>query len=83
MLLILFASKEDNDLYFNITYPKLIKLLKKKYYILLLVKDILSRIYRFKYFIRLNFITSFIKPYICLDSKDITTFTTSLKAYLF
>ena len=50
-------------------------------YPLLLIKEVLARIYESKYLTRLDFIVVFDKYYIYLDNKDLTTFTILLKVY--
>ena len=45
-------------------------------YPILLIKEILTYIIRYKYLIKLDIITIFNKLYIYLDSEDLITFTT-------
>ena len=77
--LILFIKKDNNNLKYYIDYYKLIKLIKKNYYPLLPIKDILAYIYRSKYLIRLYIITIFNKHRMYPNSKDLITFTILLE----
>ena len=79
--LVLFIKKGDGNLRFCVDYRKLNKLTKKNRYPLPLIKEVLARIHRSKYLIRLDIIAAFNKLRIHPDSKDLTTFTTSLGAY--
>ena len=70
LLLVLIAKIEDSNLRFYIDYRKLNKLIRKSRYLLLLIEEVLARIEKSKYLIRLDIIAVFNQLRIYLDSED-------------
>ena len=73
--------KINEDLRFCVDYRKLDVMIKRNRYSLLLIKEIIEKIIKCKYFIRLNIITTFTKFRIHFDSENYMTFITTLNAY--
>ena len=81
LLLVLFTIKYNSNLRFYINYRKLNEMTKKNQYLLPLIKEVLARIHSSKYLTRLDVIAAFNKLRMHSNSKDLTTFITSLEAY--
>ena len=80
-LLVLFIKKDNSNLRFYVDYDKLNELTKKDYNSLLLIKELLARIYKSKYLIRLDITTIFNKLRIYPNRKNLIIFTILLKVY--
>jgi len=79
--LILFIEKKDNSLRFCVNYRKLNALIKRDYYSLSLIDEILACIQESKYLTRLNIIVAFNKLRMHLDNKDLTIFIIFFNSY--
>jgi len=75
--LILFIEKKDDSLRFCINYRKLNALIKRDYYSLSLIDEILACIQESKYLTRLNIIVAFNKLRMHLENKDLTILLSS------
>ena len=80
-LSMLFAMKVNEDLRFCVDYRKFNVMTKRNRYFLLLIKKIIEKIIKCKYFIKLNIIAVFNKLRMHLDNEDYTIFITVLNAY--
>ncbi len=80
-LLILFALKANEDLWFCVNYQKLNVIFKRNKYSLSLIDEIIDKIVSCKHLTRLNIISAFNKLQMHLDSENYITFIIALKAY--
>ncbi len=80
-LLILFALKANENLWFCINYQKLNVIFKRNRYSLLLIDEIINKIMSCKHLTRLNIISVFNKLWMHFDNENYITFITALKAY--
>jgi hypothetical protein len=80
-LLILFALKANEDLWFYINYWKLNVIIKRNRYSLLLINEVIDKIIDCKHLIQLNVILTFNKLWMHSDSENYTIFIIALKAY--
>ncbi len=79
--LILFALKINDDLRFCIDYWKLNVIIKRNYYSLLLINEMIDKIIDCKHLTQLNIIFAFNKLRMHLNSENYTIFIIALKAY--
>ena len=77
----LFAIKVNENLQFCVDYQKFNIITKRNRYFLLLIKKIIEKIIKCKYFIKLNIIAVFNKLRMHLDNEDYTIFITILNVY--
>ena len=77
----LFAMKVNEDLRFCVDYRKFNVMMKRNWYFLFLIKKIIEKIIKCKYFIKLNIIAVFNKLRMHFDSENYTTFITILNVY--
>ena len=80
---ILFAAKKDGGLRFCVDYRKLNALTKKDRYPLPLIEETLARIAGCKYLTKVDIIAAFNSLRMHPDSESLTTFITSMGAYLY
>ena len=80
---ILFVLKKNGNLRFYINYRKLNALIKKDRYPLPLINKTLARIAKYKYLTKIDIIAAFNSLRISLDSEALTTFITSIGAYIY
>ena len=80
---ILFALKKNGNLRFYIDYRKLNALIKKDRYPLPLIEETLVRITGCKYLTKIDIIAAFNSLRISPDSEALTTFITSIGAYIY
>ncbi len=79
--LILFVEKKDDSLRFCMNYWKLNALIKRNYYSILLIDEVLARIQDSKYLTQLNIIITFNKLCMSSESENLTTFITFFNVY--
>ena len=77
----LFTMKVNKNLRFCVNYRKLNVITKWNRYFLFLIKKIIKKIIKCKYFIKLNIIVIFNKLRMHFDNENYTTFITTLSAY--
>ena len=77
----LFTMKVNENLQFCVDYRKFNVMIKRNRYSLFLIKKIIEKIIKCKYFIRLNIIIVFNKLRMHFDNKNYITFITILSAY--
>ena len=80
---ILFALKKDGSLRFCVDYRKLNALTKKDRYPLPLIEETLARIAGCKYLTKIDIIAAFNSLRMNPDSEALTTFITSMGAYMY
>ena len=80
-LLMLFAIKVNENLRFCVDYKKFNVMTKRNQYFLFLIKKIIEKIIKCKYFIKLNIIAVFNKLRMHLDNENYTIFITTLNVY--
>ena len=78
---VLFAEKSNNKLRFYVNYRKLNVIIKRNYYFISLIDEILIKIQGCKYFTRLNIIVAFNKLRMHSNNKDFITFVTFFGVY--
>lgn len=78
---ILFTQKFNDDLWFCVDYWKLNVFMKKNWYLLLLIDETLTWMSDCKFIIKFNIIAVFNKLCINSESKNLTTFITSIRLY--
>ena len=71
---VLFVKKLDKNLRFCVDYRKLNVIIKKNRYFMFFIQKTLDRICDFKYFIKINIITTFNRLRINSESKKYTVF---------
>ncbi len=79
--LILFILKANEDLRFCVDYRKLNAIIKRNYYSLSLINEIINKIVDCKHLTWLNIISTFNKLRMHSDSENYTIFIIALKAY--
>ena len=77
----LFIMKINEDLRFCVNYRKFNVMTKRNRYSLLLIKEIIEKIIKYKYFIKLNIIAVFNKLRMHFDNENYTIFITALSVY--
>ena len=77
----LFAMKVNENLRFCVDYRKFNVMTKWNRYSLFLIEKIIEKIIKCKHFIKLNIIAAFNKLRMHFDSKNYTTFITTLNVY--
>ena len=77
----LFAKKVNEDLRFCVDYRKFNIMTKWNRYSLFLIEEIIEKIIKCKYFIKLNIIAVFNKLRMHFDNENYTTFITIWDAY--
>ena len=80
-LLILFTQKFNDNLQFCVDYQKLNSLIKKDQYLLPLINETLTQMTEYKFITKFNIIAAFNKLCMNSESKDLTTFITSMRLY--
>lgn len=80
---ILFALKKDGSLRFCVDYRKLNALTRKDRYPLPLIDETLARIVGCKYLTKIDIIAAFNSLRMSPESEALTTFTTSMGAYMY
>ena len=78
---ILFAQKFNDNLWFCVDYQKLNALTKKDQYLLPLINETLAQMTECKFITKFDIIAAFNKLCMNPESKDLTTFITSMKLY--
>ena len=78
---ILFTMKINENLQFCVNYRRFNVMTKQNRYFLFLIKKIIEKIIKCKYFIKLNIIVVFNKLRMHFDNENYTTFITILDAY--
>ena len=78
---ILFALKATGDLQFCVDYWELNTITKHNCYSIPLINEVLAQVLGCKYMTCINIITAFNKLQMHSDSKDLTTFITSLSTF--
>ncbi len=78
---ILFVEKKDDNLCFCINYQKLNALIKRDWYSILLIDELLAWIQDSKYLTWLDIIIMFNKLHMSSKSEDLTTFVTFFNVY--
>ena len=79
--LMLFAMKINENLRFCVNYRKFNVMIKRNQYFLFLIKKIIEKIIKCKYFIKLNIIAAFNKLRMHFDNKNYIIFITILSVY--
>ncbi len=79
--LVLFTLKINDDLRFCIDYQKLNVIIKRNYYSLLLIDEMIDKIIDCKHLTQLNIIFAFNKLHMHLDSENYMIFIIALEAY--
>jgi len=79
--LVLFALKINDNLRFCIDYQKLNVIIKRNRYFLLLIDEMIDKIFDCKHLTQLNIIFTFNKLRMHLDSENYTIFIIALEAY--
>ena len=78
---ILFTMKVNENLRFCVNYQKFNVMIKRNWYFLFLIKEIIEKIIKCKYFIKLNIIAIFNKFRMHFDNENYTIFIIVLKIY--
>ena len=71
---VLFVKKFEKNLRFCVNYRKLNVIIKKNRYFIFFVQKILDRIFDFKYFIKINIMTTFNRLRINFENEKYMTF---------
>jgi len=79
--LILFILKANEDLQFCVDYQKLNAIIKRNYYSLSLINEVIDKIVDCKHLTQLNIISTFNKLWMHSDSENYTIFIIALEAY--
>ena len=80
-LFILFIFKKNKNFRFYIDYRKFNKIIRRNRYALPFIKEIINKIFNYKYFSKFNIIVIFNKIRIYPDNENIITFIIILKSY--
>jgi hypothetical protein len=82
--LILFAKKSDEDFRFCVNYRKLNAIIKKNKYLILLIAEIIARLFKIKWMIKIDIHHAFNKIRMhSKENEDLTTFRTKYEIYKF
>ena len=81
VLFVLFVVESNKSLRFCVNYLKLNVITKRNQYLILLIKEILTRVTDCKYFIKLNIIVAFNKLKIYFNNEDSIIFVIFISVY--